>query len=227
MDESLRSRIQKLAKMTTENGCSIAEAENAARLLLRIASENGLTIDQITSIPESEKAASLTTGDIAAQRKRHHEIQFSINAIADFFDTRGWLWKNTNGTSGVRYMGFPADVEASVALTNILIAAMEREFAAFLNQYRGEVHGRTLRKNYMAGFCASVNSRLKQIKQGHTLATQSTDLVVVKQDIIDKAIADINFRKTRPSSFSGNTAALLAGKEAGNRVDLQVRKEIE
>lgn len=228
MDDSLKARIQKLSKMTVENGCSLNEAEAASRLLLRIATENGMSIGEILAIRPEEAASKLANGDILSPRKRFHEVSWSVNAIAEFFSCKAWLMKRGDHT-GIRYFGFPADVEAAVALTNIITSAMETECAAYLKSREANIHGKTLRKNFMLGFVARINARLLEIRHEHNKETiGSTDLVVVKEDVIREAMRGIKFAKSKPNTrYTSDNSAYYAGTEAANNVSLRVHKEIE
>lgn len=228
MDDSLKARIEKLSKMTVENGCTSNEAEAASRVLLRIAAENGMTLGEVLAIRPEEAASKLANGDIISNRKRFHEVSWSINTIAEFFSCKAWLMKNGDYT-GIRYFGFPEDVQAAVALTNIITVAMETECASFLKTRESDVHGKTLRKNFMLGFVARINARLLEIRHEHNKETTgSTDLVVVKEDVIREAMKDIQIKKSKQNTrYASDNTAYYAGAAAANNVSLRVHKEIE
>jgi hypothetical protein len=112
--------------------------------------------------------------------------------------------------------------------------AMDRELADFLKSKaaRGE-HPRALAASFAKGMGHRVSERLKQLKAERTanVRAKGTELVVVKGQIVDAAFAKLfqglkwkKGRATRPASIA---IAYAAGAEAGNRVDLGEREQIE
>lgn len=225
----IKARIVKLSKMTTENGCSEAEAMTAAAKIAAILDEHGMTEAEIKSFSREESGNKMETADFG-NKKKLHEVQYCVNGIAKFFDVKVWA-STTRENRTIRFFGFPGDVAAAIALTETLVYAMESDFDRFMaskNNYFDGVHGKTLRKNFMLGFAHRVTERLRELKVERNPVTTGTALVVLKNQVVETEAAKLNLNLKAGSAnrTTGNTAAYAAGMTAGGRVNLGNTKQI-
>ena len=224
--ENIKARIVKLSKMTVENGCSEAEAMTAAAKLAAILDENGMTAEEIKSFSREESGNKMETANFG-NKKKLHEVQFCVNAIAKFFDVKVWS-ATTSVNRVIRYFGFPNDVAAAIALTETLVYAMEGDFDRYMLNNVQSVHGKTLRKNFMVGFAHRVSERLKELKLERNPVTTGTALVVLKNQVVEAEAEKLNLQLKKGASnrTTANTAAYEAGQVAGGRVNLGNTKYI-
>jgi len=229
----IKARIAKLSKMTIENGASENEALTAARKIAELLDSNGLTEAEIKAFEttDSDTSCKMETSDFG-EKKKLHEVQFCVNAIAKFFDVKVWSTTMGTGNRVIRFFGFPQDVAAAMALTETLVYAMERDYKNWFATQSQDVHGKTLRKNFMLGFCSRVNSRLKDLKEEREVKAENnlpgTSLVILKNQVVESEAEKLNLRLRKASrSYSrANTSAYDAGCYAGSQVNLGNNKMI-
>lgn len=117
--DKIRERIRQLRKMTTENGCTEAEAMSATEIALRLMSEYGLRDDQI----ENEHSA------LDAYGRRRTVADELWNTVAFVCRCQGW-YRNDLGLQYV-YYGHPNDLAIAEYLHELLRGALRRESAVF------------------------------------------------------------------------------------------------
>lgn len=216
----IKVRLAKLSRMTVENGCSEHEALNAASKIAAILDEHGLTLDSLKSYENADVKPEMTNGQFG-DKKHSHEVRFCATAVADYFDCK--VYKATvNGKKVINFFGFAQDVEACMVLINALAFAMESDYRKWHNTQNSDIHGKTLRKNFMIGFSDRVSVRLNEMKKERTNqnVTTGTALVVLKNQLVEKAFT-VKIKKVI-TYYTPNEHAYAAGQAAGNNANLGV-----
>jgi hypothetical protein len=222
----IKAKIAKLANMTTENGASENEAMFAAKRIAELLDAHGMTISEMKDFQNENSVNKMETGSFGSKKKLH-EVQYCVTAIAEFFDCKVWANRGTDSHK-IKFFGFPQDVVAALALTEALVHAMESDYKLWFSNQNSEVHGKTLRKNFMLGFCSRINARLKEMKLARNVATTGTALIVVKGQVVTEEYAKLNMtvKKAYRSTYTSNNAAYEAGQSAGNTANLGNTKRI-
>lgn len=211
--EDIVRRIKALQDRTVDRGCSEAEALSAARVAARLLAEHGLSMSDI----EIKERVDCERGDILTGRKRAHEIQYCMLAIAKFCDCK--VWKNSGNYS---LYGFPEDVSTAKWLYNLVLMAMNTEIASFKIQTHQT--GKRESHAFLLGMANRVSQRLNQMKreqEQETTKTTGRELMVVKSQVVEKQFktVGITLSKNYSRTNAGNYGAYNAGQQAGDRVN--------
>lgn len=225
--DDIKSKITKLSRMTIENGCSENEAIAAASKISELLAAHGMTMAEVRAFGDSKSDMEMAFTGI---NKRNHESSLCAAAISRYFGCKSFIRRESDRRKGTMFFGFPDDVAAAVALLELIRYSMEKDFRGWLmSQDRNDgVHGKTHRRNFMAGYAMRVSARLNEMSLKKEMAQRTTgrELVVLKEEIIaaafEKQIGKLGRAKKR--SFH-RTAAFEAGERAGSSVGLN--KEIE
>ena len=221
--EQLVERVRALLAMTTDNGCTEAEALTAAALASQIMEEYDLAIDDVKSIGD-ERIAQQSKPYTSAERPReiYAAAAYVSTAIGEFFDCKTW-----RQSTEIIFFGLKDDVELAHAMLAMIRAAMDRELADFMRSAAAQAneHPRTLTTSFMKGMGYRVSDRLRHLKAMRTanVAAQGTNIVVFKGNLVEEAFAEIAAGLgLKPSRHSPpkSAVAFWAGKAAGDRVYL-------
>lgn len=227
----IKKRLVKLSKMTVENGCSEFEALNAAQKIAQILDDNGLSYSELKAFEGQNKKPETEHGIFSRGKKQLHEVRFSANAIARFFDCKVFS-KSINGEKVINYFGFAADVAAAIALTETLMYAMDNDYKIWSEKnkhnYQNQ-HGKTLRKAFMVGFTQRVNQRLDDFKIARNAQQTKNALVVLKNQLVEKSFKEEQIRLTNGNvkHYIKSDDAYSAGFAAGDRANLGNPNQIE
>lgn len=157
--------IAKLKVRTTANGCTEAEAIQAAEKLHSLLTEYNLTLEEA-----DVAGAKMMQLDIDTEGERS-VIEDVIMAIAYYTDTKIWRRldvKMTRGkykqiTAGYTIIGVEEDVMVCEYIWDLLAVCFRREIYAFkantINPTRAEVNG------FKWGLASRINSRLYEMKK--------------------------------------------------------------
>lgn len=227
--EKLLTKLQALLEMTERNGCTEAEAALAADHAARLMQKHGLSLADL-------KAASPT--DVCCLEglkggKRHtHEVQWTVPIIARFTQTRTWLTKSVLKRSKakkqievvIQFFGIKNDVAIAIFLAKTFQQALDLEWTRYWTKARAITlfTEHAARKGFMIGMTDRLNDRLNEmIRQREIQGTSENDcraIVVLKEDVIAKAFADLGVKfdsKVRNTSHRIDPMAYRAGHEAG------------
>jgi len=230
----IKARIAKLSRMTVDNGCSEAEAMSAAIKIQAIIAEHGLTIGEVKAyIASNDPNKEKMEHGLFGRNKRWHEVKYCSGAVADLFDCQVFKTEKMVNGKEVKYLnffGFPQDVAAAMALTDLIYRAMENDFRNYLlNAARNGVHGKTLRKAFMLGFASRVSDRLREMKkEAAQVKPTGTELVVLKNQVVKNHLASegIHLRVSNSKTTYRSTDAYAAGQSAGDKAVLSNNKRI-
>lgn len=218
--------IQSLLNKAKDPACTEAEADAAMKMAQRLMEKNSLNEEKIAAQQASK--SDMFTKNIPTGRKTRHEIfLYGISsAVGSFTSTKIFTRKATRGVATAVIVGFETDVQIAEYLLVIVKNAMETEFDKFMMTNRGMrgMHGRSLRKDFMVGMSSRIIKRLAEMKRDMADANMSktgTSLVVLKDQIVEEAVAKMFKIRTTNTSLNVNTAAAYyAGEKAGNNVAL-------
>jgi Protein of unknown function (DUF2786) len=221
--DKLIARVRALLSMTTTNGCSEAEALNAAAMASKLMEEHDFAVSDIEAFKaEPVKTSTEAYGKTSKSRDVHPAATFTANAIARFFDCRVWKTGNT-----VSFFGMRDDVALAHDLLKLVRSAMDREVAAFkASGMTKEGPGVTAQTNsFAAGMGRRIGERLLTLKQvrNERVRSKGTDLVVIKSAIVTEAFTrefGENHNRTKQMREPSSSAAYAAGYHAGDRVGL-------
>ena len=126
------------------------------------------------------------------------------------------------------FFGLKADVQIASCLFNVFRAAMETEWTLYWACHGVEQHvnSRTVRRSFMLGMTNRLQARLFALieeAKSRPVLSESREIVVLKEEIVEKALRDLNFRfkKTRKSkSTAFDFDAFAAGEVAGDNVSI-------
>jgi hypothetical protein len=224
--EALLRKIQALQQMTVQNGCTEAEAAQAAETAQRMMDEYGLSLSEVEAARKDEEV--LTENDFHQTGREFtsklHHVRFVAGALARFTNTKIWY----HG-SRIHFFGFTADVQTAKYLTGVIQTAMDFEWKAYYKAHKDVNYGipnrESARREFMIGMAHRLRERLKALKLEHDMAAEPTGesraLVVVKAQIIEAGYAalGLNLSKARGYTYT-RSSHLEAGQRAAERVNL-------
>jgi hypothetical protein len=105
--EDLVKKLRSLQDKTIANGCTEAEALQAAEKVAELLDKYGLSVEQL-KLETAKEECSKENFDLGSKRRAHPVVD-CMDAIAKYTSTRTWY----QNTSPVEYtcFGFPTDVK--------------------------------------------------------------------------------------------------------------------
>jgi len=235
MKESILSKIRKLLEITTENGASEGEVENAMRMIQKLSLQHNIDsseyevsivdIDKITIEPEF-KSSELT------------------DFIFDFLTILGYVYncgvlehKNYKGKKSYSIIGFYEDRTIVVETFEFLLPAVRnlatKNYKILLaNGEATSKNARYLKNSYMKGFQSGLYLKLendKKEKLSNRVDGEKYELIVVKKtDLIEAYIKENNKPKmvNTTSCAKINPLMYYKGYEDGVNLNNNENKQI-
>lgn len=229
--DNIKGKIKALRARAEDSASSEAEAMAAIAHADKLMKQNGLTVDDLE---EAALSGGITKGVWGKGTKKLHPVEFTANAVTKLTDTKGWIEYPENKAQ-LAFLGFDADVEYALYLTDLIHNAMEAEWEKFR---LGEVYdsaprnqrGR-LREDFMRGMAGRIREKIMQMvaerrtqmsETEGTADAAGTELVVAKRNMIAEAQAQLGVdpRKRRKTKKKVDADAYLHGRAAGDRTNI-------
>lgn len=226
--ESIIERIRKLSKMTTERGCSEAEALSALAMANKLIQEYDVDQDELRI---REDARGCIKDEFIEVKSVIGEWTRVMGAIQSLYNVKVWFESREDDILGiglvmklkvVNVYGFPTDVAAALAMTSICHTAIATESERWGKEHR--VRSAKRHADFQAGMAIRLAERIKEMKPAPQMAT-GTSLMVLKDQLVKDEFAQycreqgLRFRPMNARRIN-DQGAFNAGKAAGNRVDL-------
>lgn len=227
-------KIAALRARTVENGCTEAEAMEAAQKIAELMEKYDLSMTDV----ELGAAECVMESDRTA---RNSPISYCGPAVGYFTDTRSWSFlrrepvfdddlihgRRQTGwreVEDVTFFGLPHDVEIAIYLFGICRGALDRETERFMPSialYRRPVRDERLHA-FQSGMVDRMAKRLRDMKdeiRRRSKMTSGRDLVVVKSAVVKREFEKLGFDvKTGKSRRRLHPESYEAGKRAGEHV---------
>lgn len=214
--ERAKRLIRKIDQRTQENGCSEAEALEAAAKIGELLATFDLSMDEI--IVREEKC--ITKRVFAAD----DAIQPVITGIGALLTLRTYAeW----GKSPVTFVlfGMERDMELAIFLYEICVEAADHGWADFIAAGHG--HTRKQRESFRRGFGTRLYHRMRELKaqrdeehNRHVKMSGAKDLVLVRDAIIDEEFAKTGVKLTTKEVKIHDRHAYYQGDAHGATVNL-------
>lgn len=214
-------RIAQLRKMVPENGASEEEALAALNMADRLMQKHGITEADLRKV---EFARDMRRGHFQQRQKvEHPSTKFCGMTIAKFCGIQTWWGTDTRRAE---FFGMKEDVEMAEYLTKVIHDAMDRGWKEYLKTVPKGLSGSSRHTEYwsfMLAFGGRINKRIEELMQTRFEST-GTDLIVLKDQIVAEGmkvlLPGLSIKWTNSGGFNTNGLALAAGREAGDRVNL-------
>lgn len=207
-------RIRALMARTVANGCTESEALAAAAKVGELMDRFGLTYSDFELKSERCEQYEATHS--------YHDVNLVAVAIARFCGCRVWF-----RGGGIHYFGLPLDVQICDYMTSLCQSAIDVGFDTFANsRIRPQNQTRReLRKPFMVAMAYRLSERIEDLasaREAKATTANGTSLVVVKKAVVEEQYHALGLKLTpgRASKFRDNRAAEVAGRAAGDRVNL-------
>lgn len=222
--ERARKLIHALTQKTVAKGCTEQEALLAATKVNQLLIQFDLSLDDVADINDGGLGALMKKYGKAStkvRRKPHfHETQYAWKAIGRFTNTRVYYQGDL-----LVYFGSKLDGELAFYFVDLVCNAGEAEWKAYKRTVVSDIHVRSLRKAFFAGFANRIVERLDALTLSRQTATAGNALVVVRNQLIDSKLAehlkstfgDDKLKETKSRKKKVDAAAYRAGDAAGNR----------
>src|SRR3984885_3931385 len=206
--EGLIQKLQALQNMTVANGCTESEALVAAGKAAELLERYGLSMEELKAAAPNQLCDQ---NSLDCGRPRFtHEVQFLAPVIAQFTKTKTWQTRTSTEVQ-MTFFGLKADVQIASYLFNVFRSGMDHEWKLFWYGHAVEqgVNRRTARKSFMLGMVKRIKARIFELMEaadsGPAIA-ESREIVVLKEEIVEKALRELNFRfksarKNKPIAF--------------------------
>lgn len=230
--EAIIDRIRKLAKMTTANGCSENEAAFAARKLAELTEEYNITQDEtairLDAEGQVEDVFVVPVGNEGTNWTKYLREYWKLFTVRVYFepsseDVLDLGFKVPCIT--IRFFGFPVDVAAALAMTQIVQVAMKTSCRA----YKKNISARE-KTAFQDGFSSRIAERLAEIIRHREYTdlnkpkSTGTNLVVLKDKLVTedfrRKLHDRGIRLGAAHHSSVTGKAQGAGRKAANSVNL-------
>jgi hypothetical protein len=237
--EDLVKKLRSLQDKTIANGCTEAEALQAAEKVAELLDKYGLSVEQL-KLETAKEECSAGAFDFGSRRRRPHPVADCMEAIANYTSTKTWYQTryNADRVAYVEYtfFGFPTDVKIAEWLLTRFKEAMDKSYSGYFRAYTGTLHWKTVKKAFMTGMSDRLNARLAALTAKRSAkppvmpggavaqaeAPPSYELMVLKEHNVGKAFKGLKMkiRTVRRNREIGSAGAYAAGTQAGNRVGL-------
>lgn len=228
--DSIIEKIRKLAKMTTANGCSEAEAEAALRALEKLKESFNVTQDELSLKVDAdgmiEDIFIVPVGGEGVNWTKYLDEVIKMNEVRMYFtrSTNDELLGIPIPVVEIHVFGYPMDVTASIATIQIVQVAMK---SAAL-RYKPNMSQKE-KTAFQDGFAERINERIADMRRNKEMAfidkrAQGQQLVVLKDALVKdgwkKYLKDkkLNLGHAHYDAASGNARG--AGRVAANDVNL-------
>jgi len=228
--QQILDKIRKLQSKTTTLGCTEAEALAAAQAVGRLLDEYGLTMTDV----ELQTTTCVADSVLSPFVTNRHPIRYCLRALSGYCHTAYFFRQQpidddrATWRTAYYFFGLPHDVEVAVYLTQVIMAALDREAGSFKRtpDYRQlpSAHKREALKSFRYGMAQRISARLYEMKAARDRDLQATgrELVQVVGAVVAKAFAQTypDLRTVRYQERPYDAAAFDQGKAAGGRVGL-------
>ena len=158
----IRVKVRALLAMTTDNGCTEAEAMAAAQKAADLMAEYNLSFATVDEVKAERYGARKRDINCGLGRRSPHEARLLAKTIAQLFGCRAWQTDD----SRMVFFGTEADTEAAHQQYVIVVMAMEVEFAAYMRtpgRRDRRRNSRGSRTDFMDAMTSRLNRRLLDI----------------------------------------------------------------
>lgn len=208
--------IQALQDKTTDNGCSEAEALEAARKMGELLEEHDLSLDDVGL---REEAGQSKKNELYAADNYAGSM---VAGIAKFCSLVCYQ-ENSKGAAGTFVIfGLEHDLEVAKYLYEVCSEACDWDWSRYM-----ETHGYSVKKraSFRAGFAGRIYERLMEMKaeRDARMARMSdrTDLVVLKDQLVRGEFNKLGVRLTKAAPRNiADPNAYRQGQVAGAKVNL-------
>lgn len=215
--ESILRRIRALMAKTLDNGCTEAEAAEAARKVDELMASYEIDLDEVSMRQQEIIKVSIKIG--------HHSVKFVLGSVAGFTDCRAWM----ENSETVAFFGFKVDTEIAEYLTHLFKRAIDREGATWVlfnpEWDRAGVKGQPeLLRSFGIGMAGRLGERLTDLKSSRDFTNRAgsgRDLVMMKRPAVDEALAKLGIVLGKAESNGPSpkhAAAFSAGRTAAQNV---------
>jgi len=221
--QDILKKLKAFSQRTVENGCTEAEALQAAQAMQSLQNKYNCTLTEL-DITMTE----YVTERFSLGKKRRHPVYGALFGLQSFTETK-LVFNRTR----VEIFGEQHKVDNATYLITLLMSAMELEFLQYkmTPEYAEQTfyyHGRSIRTSFMHGMAQRLSKRLSDMHRDNRqtvaqpTASNGTALVIMA----DTALADAHAKKyprlgnARSNRTTRSQGAANAGRSAANRVGL-------
>ena len=226
--DKIMNTIQQLQNKTTKNGCTKQEALSAVTKINSLLKKHDLELADVGNFSSAEKNHCKLTS--LAKSSRTLPIDLCMLNLTRFCDVKCWIHGQRTGwrtnVKKYQFLGFPADVEAVINIFKIINNALICATIEFKGsqQYQGRSSVNAFQKGFIFSVCDTLD-RLKAERNENIPVVKGTELVVVKQKIIDVEFdkLKLNLSKNRgstPKLAAKNADAYSSGRIKGREFNL-------
>ena len=234
--DKVRAKIAALLKKTESNGASESEAAAAMAIASKLMAEHSVTMEDIKM--NTQAAREFIKRRFNDGKKLSVIDSVVSTAIARYTDTKVWNTKEFAGfksgltskgnrrmktESNLTFYGYAVDVELAEYIYKVCEAAMDTEWSRFSARVP-QGQRKQVRSSFMIGMAVRLRDRLDDMKEDNVARTNGTDLVVLKQQLVEIAAKEELKLNLKSAGYAGgstknfSTDAFEAGQEAGDRV---------
>ena len=217
-------RCLALSKSTNEHEAALALAK-AQQILF----EHNLSMAEVQSADEfSKKVSGMSQSKLSVKGKRNHghwkpQLIHRISRY-NFCSIILSSWDDT-----VYLIGQPINIEVVSDMYNWIVEQLENMASEYCKNYRGIDRIPTFRRGFFDGAVYEIGNRLYRNQEELKSKTESSTALVVQNEEMLKSYIEQKFGELRPgrvSRGSGSYDGHRAGREAGSKVDLTVKKKL-
>ena len=219
---SLLQRLAKLRQMTCENGCTESEAAIAAQKIAAICAE--------LQMSETEATIKANAGRCRLAIFNHDAETIAwtsaLNGVKRLFNVKIWnsheyiqIGKLQKKIRVIRILGLPDDVDAALALTEIIYCAIITSTIQWLSQANSKRHV----NDFQFGMATRLNQRVVELMP---VVNKVQALVVLKHQIIEEEFETLGYKLHSSRKTITNPFAFAAGTRAADNIALKQHAEV-
>ena len=222
--ENIIHKINSLLNKTMENGATEAEADAALGMAQKLMEKHMIEQSQLAEHVTDKTCKKITIPIF----KTAYDTTYINRAIADAFDCKNW-WNKYHGE--VYFFGFAEDAKLAAYfynyLNNVIVNESEKykKSAEYAEQKEYGYHGKTLLSSFRKGMMSRLCYRLHDLKESRVsniVQSTGTDLVVIKDQHVDKEYKELGLKLTthRSPTPSNNAASYHSGVDKADKINM-------
>jgi hypothetical protein len=224
---SVIAKIRALRTKAEDGGATEAEAMECAAMAARLMSANDLTEADIHDEIEAGTGGAARENVAQATKKPDPAVQYAANGIAALTETK--IYYNVlRGRRGAIVetvpvvVGLEADREFALYLIELVRGAAIREWKGAMVTHGYSSRDANARNSFKIGVGVRLSERMKELSADRRAARTSagTGLIVLKDQLIAQAIADVKMKTPTQRRKTVDGAAYNAGRAAGDRIGI-------
>lgn len=196
-NSNIIEKIQKVLALASNNP-SAEEGQTAMLLAQKMMAENNISMSDV-SVTEI-KTKEVVDQVVDSSRRMSWWQNHLGGIIADNFKCGIYINKNRReGTTNIKFVGLKNDVELAKQIYLYAVEVISHNYKEYVRKNSDRMFTKGIKNQYILGFLEGLKEKFSEQIKNNTWG-----LVLVKDQLVDKALKDLNLRKAGKTTININ-----------------------